>query len=96
MKTNLFFFSATGNSLIVAKDIAAKLPDTQISSIPKVIHQEIDLSADNIGIIFPVYFLGMPRIVIDFINKLEPSKTKYIFAVSTSGDGFPAGTLLQA
>lgn len=48
VKTNLFFFSATGNSFIVTKDIAAKLPETQIFSIPKVINQAIDLKADNI------------------------------------------------
>lgn len=95
MKTNLFFFSTTGNSLTVAKDIAAKLPETQIFSIPKVIDKAIDLNADNIGLIFPVYFLGMPRIVIDFINKLESSKTIYIFAVCTCG-ALPMGTLLQA
>lgn len=94
MKTNLFFFSATGNSLIVAKDIAAKLPDTQIFSIPKVINGQIDLDADIIGLVFPVYFAGMPRIVIDFINKLKPSKIKYLFAICTCG-AFPAGTLLQ-
>lgn len=94
MKTNLFFFSATGNSLIVAKDIAARLPETQIFSIPKIIDQEIDLNADNIGFIFPVYFSGMPRIVINFINKLELSKAKYIFAICTCGS-LPMGTLLQ-
>lgn len=95
MKTNLFFFSATGNSLIVAKDIAAILPETQIFSISRVINQKIDLNVDNIGIIFPVYFSGMPKIVIDFINKLESSKTKYMFAICTCGS-FPMGTLLQA
>ena len=41
MKTHLYFFSSTGNSLIVAKDIAAKLPDTQIFSIPDIINEEI-------------------------------------------------------
>jgi ferredoxin len=94
MKTSLFFFSATGNSLIVAKDIAARLPETQTFSIPKIISQEIDLNIDNIGFIFPVYFSGMPKIVIDFINKLEPSKSKYIFAICTCGSS-PMGTLLQ-
>ncbi|TCK92655.1 hypothetical protein EDC19_1808 [Natranaerovirga hydrolytica] len=94
MKTNLFFFSATGNSLIIAKDIAAQLPETQIFSIPKIIDQEIDLNVDNIGFIFPVYFSGMPRIVIDFINNFELSKTKYIFAICTCGS-FPMRTLLQ-
>jgi flavodoxin len=94
MRTNLFFFSATGNSLIVAKDIALKPPETRIFSIPKVTNQEIDLNADNIGLIFPVYYSGVPRIVINFINKLELSKTKYIFAICTCG-AFPMGTLLQ-
>lgn len=94
MKTNLFYFSSTGNSLMIAKDIAAKLPGTQVFSIPKAMNQAMDLTADNIGIIFPVYFLGMPRIVIDFINQLDAGKAKYIFAICNCG-GFPAGTLLQ-
>jgi flavodoxin/Pyruvate/2-oxoacid:ferredoxin oxidoreductase delta subunit len=94
MKTNLFYFSSTGNCLSVAKDIAAELPGTQIISIPKVMKQEIDFSADNIGIIFPVYYLGMPRIVIDFIKRMEPCLSKYIFAVCTYG-GFAGSTLLQ-
>lgn len=94
MKTNLFYFSSTGNSLIVAKDIAAKLPGTRIFSIPKVINEKIDLDAGNIGIIFPVYFAGIPRIVVDFVNKLAPGKAKYLFAISTCG-AFPLGALLQ-
>lgn len=94
MRTNLFFFSTTGNCLSVAKDIAAKLPGTQIFSIPKVINQAIDLDADNIGIIFPVYFSGMPRIVINFINKLTVGNFKYVFAVCTCG-AIPMGALLQ-
>lgn len=94
MKTNLFFFSATGNCLIIAKEIAAKLPETQIFSIPKVIDQKIDLDADNIGFIFPVYYSGVPRILIDFINKIELSKTQYIFAICTCAS-VPLGALLQ-
>lgn len=94
MRTNLFYFSATGNSLVVAKDIAARLSGTQIFSIPKVINREIDSDADSIGLVFPVYFQGMPRIVADFINKLQPGRAEYIFAVCTCG-AFPMGTLLQ-
>jgi Fe-S-cluster-containing hydrogenase component 2/flavodoxin len=94
MKTNMFYFSSTGNSLMIAKDIAAKLPGTQVFSIPKAMNQVMDLDADNIGIIFPVYFWGIPRIVIDFINRLDAGKAKYIFAISNYG-GFAAGALLQ-
>lgn len=94
MKTNLFFFSSTGNNLSVAKEIAAKLPETQIISIPKAIKGTVDLNADNIGLVFPVYFGGLPRMVIDFINQLDPAKIKYIFAVCTYG-GLPAAALSQ-
>lgn len=94
MKTNLFYFSATGNSLIVAKDIAAGLPEAQIFSIPQVINGSIDLEVDNIGLIFPVFYSGIPRMLSDFIKRLDPDKVKYIFAVCTYG-GLPANTLLE-
>jgi flavodoxin len=92
VKTNLFYFSATGNSLTVAKDIADGLQEAQIYSIPQVINGGIDLDADNIGIIFPEYYSGIPRIISDFIRKLDPAKIKYLFAVCTYG-GFPLNTL---
>lgn len=94
MKTNLFFFSATGNTLQVAKDIATALPDTELFSIPRVIHQNIDCKANNLGILFPVFYGGMPRIVVDFLNKLKFQGNQYVFAVATYG-GFPAGALRQ-
>lgn len=92
MKTNLFYFSTTGNSLTVAKDIAAGLSETQIYSIPQVMDGKIDLEADAIGIVFPVYYCGTPRIVNEFIKQLNPEKIRYIFAVCTYG-GIPVGAL---
>ena len=99
MKTNLFYFSSTGNCLVVARDIAQKLPETKLFSIPGVINGKIDLDADNIGILYPVYYLGMPRMVVDFINKLELEESKrasapYVFAVCTYG-GVPGASLAQ-
>lgn len=93
MKTNLFYFSATGNSLILARDLAAALPEAQTFSIPRVIRGELDLDADNIGLIFPVYYCGMPRILSDFIRKLDPAKIKYLFVVCNYGG--LAGSTLQ-
>lgn len=97
MTTNLFFFSATGNSLAVTRDIAAGLPGARIFSIPRVINGEIDLDADNVGLVFPEYYSGIPRIVSDFIKRLDPDKLKgkYIFAVCTYG-GIPFNTLPEA
>jgi len=95
MKTKLFYFSGTGNSLKVAKDIAAELGNTEVVSIPKVINQEIDLSdTDGIGFIFPVYIWGLPVMVKKFVEKITIPKTVYVFSVSTHG-GMPAATQLQ-
>jgi ferredoxin len=94
LKTNLFYFSATGNSLILARDLASALPEAQIFSIPRAIHGRPDLDADNIGLIFPVFYCGLPRIVSDFIKKLDPGKIKYLFVVCNYG-GFAGSTLQE-
>jgi ferredoxin len=94
MKTKLFYFTGTGNSLTAAKELAKKLDRAEVISIPKALEDTESLAAEKIGIIFPVYIWGIPLIVIDFIKKLEGLDTNYIFAITTCG-GFPAGTLLQ-
>lgn len=92
MKTKIFYFSATGNSLNIARQIAAGLGEVELVSIPKVINNLIDASAPKIGLVFPVYAWGMPRIVADFLKKIKLDKEQYIFAIAVSA-GTPGGTL---
>lgn len=92
MKTKIFYFSATGNSLNIARQIAAGLDEVKLVSIPKVINDLIDTSAPKIGLVFPVYAWGMPRIVADFLKKIKLDKEQYIFAVAVSA-GTPGDTL---
>jgi ferredoxin len=96
MSTEVYYFSGTGNSLAVARDLAEKLHGKLIS-IPSVIEREsITTGADVIGIVFPVYYVGLnniPLIVTRFVMKLENLNTKYIFAVCTYGGG--AGPTLK-
>lgn len=95
METTIYYFSATGNSLAMAKKIATQLENTKLLSIPKLMNQnEITVSSSKVGFIFPVYAWGMPRIVVDFIEKLKFKNTEYVFAVATNA-GTIAGTLLQ-
>ena len=98
LNTEIYYFSGTGNSLVVARDIAEKI-NGQFISIPSVIHQEsIKTEADSIGIVFPAYMAqlyGVPLIVERFTKKLEDIGSKYIFAVCTCGglenfNGLPA------
>lgn len=41
MKTILYYFSTTGNSLKAAKDLNEKLEDTTLVAIPKVMTSEL-------------------------------------------------------
>lgn len=94
MSTKIFYFSATGNSLNVARCITSKLEDTELISIAEVLNKNIEITCEKIGFIFPVYVWGMPQIVVDFISSFKLSYNQYIFAVITCG-GTPGGALLQ-
>jgi Pyruvate/2-oxoacid:ferredoxin oxidoreductase delta subunit/flavodoxin len=85
--TEIFYFSATGNSLALARDIAKKL-NGKLVSIPAVMNKKsVQTDADVIGIVFPVYYAsndcGIPLIVERFVKKLEGIGSKYVFGVCT-------------
>ncbi len=94
MKNVIYYFSGTGNSLALAKDIAGKLGDTQL--IP-VNHYTLKMElpqADRVGFVYPVYFFGLPRMMMDFITKLNIARGTYCFAVADMG-GTDVISLLQ-
>lgn len=94
MKTKIFYLSATGNSLVLARKIANGLGETELVSIPKVFHEKVDVKASKLGFVFPVYGWGLPPMVVNFVKSLKLEKSQYIFAVATCG-GTPGRTLLQ-
>jgi ferredoxin len=76
----IFYFTATGNNLYVAKRIGG-----ESYSIPKLMKQgQFEFEDEKIGIVFPSYYGGVPRIVEEFLNKVK-LKSKYIFAVVSFG-----------
>jgi formate hydrogenlyase subunit 6/NADH:ubiquinone oxidoreductase subunit I/flavodoxin len=88
MNTDIYYFSGTGNSLAIARDMSEKLNGNLIA-IASVINKEtIKTNADVIGIVFPTYYEpygGVPLIVRRFVKKLENIESKYIFAICTYG-----------
>ena len=95
MKTVIYYFSSTGNSLALARSLAVELKDTSVIPISKAIKGEIDFSVERIGLVFPVYMWGMPSLVVDFVNKFKNSGSiPYIFTVVTYG-GMPGNTVGQ-
>ena len=80
-KRLVFYFTATGNSLFIAK---------QFSDAPLSIPQELKkgtqvYEADEIGFVFPDFAAAAPMIVREFIEKCQ-FKADYIFSVITFGN----------
>jgi ferredoxin len=94
MKTIVYYFSGTGNSLHVARELARGLGDADLVAIPTALKTPGAVPADRIGIVFPVYAWGLPLIVAEFCRRLEAKPSAYVFAVATCG-GNAAGTLRQ-
>jgi len=76
----IFYYTATGNSLAVAKKIGGTLV-----SIPQVTDADNQHYKDDvIGIIFPVYWWSPPIMVRRFLEKAS-FEADYIFAIGTYG-----------
>lgn len=88
MSTELYYFSGTGNTYYIAKKIAHSFSDSKLIAIGSL-NLEIPLktNAQNIGIVFPVYFYDAPKIVKRFLEKIELSNNPYVFLIANYGAG---------
>ena len=90
----IFYFSATGNSRHVAKNIADALGENAINITECLKKEFFNFLADKnekIGFVFPVYNFGIPITVVDFIEKLNLQHCgNHVFTVATCG-GFSGG-----
>ena len=92
MKSEVYYFTGTGNSLTVAKDLAKEI-DGELISIPYAVSEDvIKIDTKVVVMVFPVYMWGMPLIIERFIQKIENLKDKSIYAVVTYG-GMPGATI---
>lgn len=81
----IFYLSATGNSLYVAKELAAATDD-RIVSIPQAIHDENPVyRAEAIGIVAPVYSHDFPPLVKKFIRRAT-FECDYLYVVMDYGN----------
>ena len=77
----IFYFTGTGNSLYIAKQIEANP-----ISIPQMIHKENqEYFADSIGIVAPIYGHEVPQMVKEFLKKAV-FHTDYFYMILTYGN----------
>lgn len=80
-KRLVFYFTATGNSLFVARQFS----DAPISIPQELKKAEMVYEADEIGFVCPDYAGAVPKIVQEFVAK-GTFKAPYIFTVITYGN----------
>ena len=88
MDTTIYYFTGTGNSLYIAREIARHLPGkTTLVPIPALMNRggEITAPAGRVGFAFPVYAGGPPLMVAEFARRIDLSAAEQTFAVVTMG-----------
>ncbi len=86
MKTTLYYFSGTGNTLYLAQRLADELGDTELVSITSALKSgNLTSKSENVGILFPVYCFGTPNIIKNFVGKLNLTESQYLFTAVTYG-----------
>lgn len=84
----IFYFTGTGNSLYIAKKIAAK-SNYELCEISYALsNRDLLNCADTevIGLVFPLYSFGVPEMVERFLKSLHNLNSKtYVFAIISCG-----------
>lgn len=84
MKNRIYYFTGTGNTLKIAKEIATAFGDTELVRITDDLKVEsVPASFERVGIMAPVYKGGLPCMVMDFLPKLDISQESYVFSILT-------------
>ena len=84
MNTTVYYFSGTGNSLHVAKELQKRIAKTNLIPIAGLLNNEvIKTSEETVGIVFPIHLAMAPAPVMEFLKKFDLKSAEYIFAIAT-------------
>lgn len=79
----IYYFSGTGNSKWIAEEMAKRTEDVSVSLVEE--KTPISIEGEVLGLVFPIYAWGVPKVVLDFIKLLE-GKPSYTYAIATCGE----------
>lgn len=76
----ILYFTSTGNNLYISQKLGGEL-----LSIPKLVkNNEFDIQDECVGIVFPVFFANSPKMLREFLKKVN-IKTDYLFIITSYG-----------
>jgi ferredoxin len=94
MKKAIFYYTGSGNSLWVARNLAKEMGDTDVVSISGYAKGKAETDLDVAGLVFPVHMWGVPPPVLKFTAGLKSLQPKYVFAIGVNA-GAVSNTLVQ-
>jgi ferredoxin len=84
VSTEIYYFSGTGNSLHVAKELQKRIPETNLIPMVSLINKDVvEANGESVGFVFPIHFMTIPVFVRSIVKKLDLKSVKYIFAIAT-------------
>ena len=93
MKTIIYYYTGTGNSLWTARLLAAELGDTKLCPMISM-NACTPAETEAIGLVFPVHMWGVPSLVLNFLQRMEKDPNRYYFACAVNA-GQVSRTLVQ-
>ncbi len=90
-KTVIYYYSGSGNSLSVAKQVGEKLGNTDIISIYNLREDaKVPDKYTRIGVVTATWFVRPPRIVKEMCEKMSFERDRKVFVIATCGgyDGY--------
>lgn len=92
--TVIYYFSGAGNSLRIARDLAARLGVSSLIRVSEAMDSDQFPAGERVGVVFPVIMMGIPNIISRFLSRVTAGRNTYLFAVAANG-GMMAGSLHQ-
>jgi len=87
MSTLITYFSGTGNSYFVADKLSENITDSKVVSITKILRDKLSFTNySNLVIVYPIYYVGLPLIVENFLKSFNFEQFSSIYYICTSGD----------
>lgn len=84
MIMDIYYFSGTGNSLHVAKELQKRIPEANLIPIVGLLNENgIETKGDTVGFVFPIYLMSVPAPVRKFFRKLDLKSCRYVFAIAS-------------
>ncbi len=88
-KMKILYYTGTGNSYLAAKDVGIALNTEKPERLNRnYLNNNKKIDSEKLVIVFPLYYGGLPGMVLEFFKKIDTTDVKEVIAIITRGDSY--------